>query len=80
MEPGILSLSASQTNPETGLPFPARQRIDEIISYATLADRLGLDVFGLGEHHSLDFAWGEDLTRAEGPATAAMEQRIVHFP
>jgi alkanesulfonate monooxygenase SsuD/methylene tetrahydromethanopterin reductase-like flavin-dependent oxidoreductase (luciferase family) len=56
LELGILSLSDIQTNPETGGPFPAVQRIDEIIGYAALADRLGLDVFGLGEHHSLDFA------------------------
>ncbi len=56
MELGILSLSDLQTNPETGLPFSAGQRIDEVVDYAVLADRLGLDLFGLGEHHGLDFA------------------------
>jgi alkanesulfonate monooxygenase SsuD/methylene tetrahydromethanopterin reductase-like flavin-dependent oxidoreductase (luciferase family) len=56
MELGILSLSDIQTNPETGQPFPTGQRLDEIVGYAALADQLGLDVFGLGEHHSLDFA------------------------
>jgi len=56
MELGILSLSDLQANPRTGRPFDAGQRIDEIIGYAVLADRLGLDAFGLGEHHGLEFA------------------------
>src|SRR5882724_6143130 len=56
MELGILSLSDIQTNSQTGRPFPTVQRLDEIVGYATLADRLGLDVFALGEHHTLDFA------------------------
>jgi alkanesulfonate monooxygenase SsuD/methylene tetrahydromethanopterin reductase-like flavin-dependent oxidoreductase (luciferase family) len=56
MELGILSLSDLQTDPETGRPVTARRRIDEIVGYAVLADNLGLDVVGLGEHHGLDFA------------------------
>jgi alkanesulfonate monooxygenase SsuD/methylene tetrahydromethanopterin reductase-like flavin-dependent oxidoreductase (luciferase family) len=56
MELGVISLSDIQTDPATGRPFPYSQRLDEIISYATLADRRGLDVFALGEHHTLDFA------------------------
>ena len=49
----MLSPSDIQTNPETGLPFPVMQRMEELIGYARLADQLGLDVFGLGEHHSI---------------------------
>lgn len=56
MELGILSLSDVQTDPATGTPIPLARRLDEIVGYAALADRLGLDVFGLGEHHTLDFA------------------------
>ena len=56
MELGILSLSDMQIDSATGQLVPALQRIDEILDYAVLADRLGLDVFALGEHHSLDFA------------------------
>src|SRR5256885_15228017 len=50
MQLGIISLSdvqAGQTAPE---------RVADAIDYASLADRLGLDVFALGEHHTLDFA------------------------
>jgi alkanesulfonate monooxygenase SsuD/methylene tetrahydromethanopterin reductase-like flavin-dependent oxidoreductase (luciferase family) len=56
MELGILSLGDIQTSPATGQRFGAMQRIDEIIGYAALADDLGLDLFALGEHHTLDFA------------------------
>jgi alkanesulfonate monooxygenase SsuD/methylene tetrahydromethanopterin reductase-like flavin-dependent oxidoreductase (luciferase family) len=56
MEFGALSLADLQTNPDTGRGFSAEQRIDEIIGFATLAERLGLDLFALGEHHTLNFA------------------------
>jgi alkanesulfonate monooxygenase SsuD/methylene tetrahydromethanopterin reductase-like flavin-dependent oxidoreductase (luciferase family) len=56
MELGVISLSDVQTDPATGRPFPYQQRVEEIVGYATLADRTGLDVFALGEHHTLDFA------------------------
>jgi alkanesulfonate monooxygenase SsuD/methylene tetrahydromethanopterin reductase-like flavin-dependent oxidoreductase (luciferase family) len=56
MEFGALSLTDLQTDPDTGRLFAARQRIDEIIGYAAVAERLGLDLFALGEHHTLDFA------------------------
>ena len=74
MELGIISLSDIQTDPATGRPFPYGRRLDEIISYATLADRRGLDVFALGEHHTLDFA-------VSSPAVvlAAMASRTSHI-
>jgi alkanesulfonate monooxygenase SsuD/methylene tetrahydromethanopterin reductase-like flavin-dependent oxidoreductase (luciferase family) len=56
MELGILSLSDIQRNLETGEPALAGVRIDQAIAYATLADRLGLDVFALGEHHTPEYA------------------------
>ena len=56
MELGVISLSDIQIDPTTGRPFSYSERIDQIVGYATLADRTGLDVFALGEHHTLDFA------------------------
>jgi alkanesulfonate monooxygenase SsuD/methylene tetrahydromethanopterin reductase-like flavin-dependent oxidoreductase (luciferase family) len=56
MELGVISLSDLQTDPRTGQPFSAEQRLEETLGYATLADRRGLDIFALGEHHTLDFA------------------------
>jgi alkanesulfonate monooxygenase SsuD/methylene tetrahydromethanopterin reductase-like flavin-dependent oxidoreductase (luciferase family) len=56
MELGVISLSDLQVDPATGEPHTFQQRLDEIVGYATLADRSGLDVYALGEHHTLDFA------------------------
>jgi len=56
MELGLYTLSDLITDPKTGIQMSARDRIDETIRAATLADQVGLDVFGVGEHHRLDFA------------------------
>lgn len=39
-----------------GKAISARQRLQEILAAAKLADAAGLDVFAVGEHHRLDFA------------------------
>ncbi len=56
MELGLYTLSDLITDPKTGIQMNARDRIDETIKAASLADQVGLDVFGVGEHHRLDFA------------------------
>ncbi|MFD5225287.1 LLM class flavin-dependent oxidoreductase [Microbacterium sp. NPDC058342] len=44
------------TNDAAGDPVPHPQVIRDIIDEAVLADRVGLDFFGVGEHHRPDFA------------------------
>jgi probable LLM family oxidoreductase len=39
-----------------GRPVPAPQVIRDVVRQAVLADELGLDFFGVGEHHRADFA------------------------
>lgn len=39
----------------TGETLSASKRIENIIAAAKLADEAGLDLFGIGEHHRLDF-------------------------
>src|SRR3954470_14968316 len=56
MELGIISLSDLTTDPHTGRPGAAVDRLDATLAYARAADELGLDVFALGEHHSHKFA------------------------
>jgi probable LLM family oxidoreductase len=55
-EIGIYTLADMSQNPLTGEMVTAKQRIQEIIAAAKLADEVGLDVFGVGEHHRLDYA------------------------
>jgi probable LLM family oxidoreductase len=44
------------TTDAQGEPVPHPQVIRDIVDEAVLADRVGLDFFGLGEHHRADFA------------------------
>ena len=39
-----------------GRPLPAAQVIRDVVEEGVLADRLGIDFFGVGEHHRADFA------------------------
>jgi hypothetical protein len=56
VELGIISLSDLQIDPTTHARHDAGRRLHEIVSYAVAADQPGVNVFGLGEHHCLDFA------------------------
>ena len=40
----------------TGRPVPHAQVIRDVVEQAVLADRVGVDAFGIGEHHRPDFA------------------------
>lgn len=52
---GFLTFGEVTDDPRTGeTPSPAR-RVRETIEQARVADQVGLDVFGLGEHHRTDF-------------------------
>ena len=52
---GVYSLADIGVNPLTGETPSAMQRLQEILYMADLTEQLGLDVFGVGEHHRLDY-------------------------
>jgi probable LLM family oxidoreductase len=54
MEFGVFSFAEHMPDPLTGERISAAQRLHELVEQAELADRLGLDVFGVGEHHRPD--------------------------
>ncbi|MEP7456551.1 LLM class flavin-dependent oxidoreductase [Phyllobacterium sp. SB3] len=55
MEIGIDSFAAILPDPATGkLPAPT-DRMADLIEEVVVADRVGLDVFGIGEHHRGEF-------------------------
>lgn len=56
IEIGIYTLADIGPDPLTGKTITAKQRMKEMIQAAKLADEAGLDVFGVGEHHRLDYA------------------------
>lgn len=55
-ELGITSFVEVMPDPKTGDKLSYDQRIQNSIEEIVLADRLGLDFFGIGEHHREDFA------------------------
>jgi len=58
----------------TGSGKNAHQRIQNLLEEIQLADRLGIDVFGLGEHHREDYAVSSPTTVLA--AAAALTSRI----
>ena len=56
MELGIYTFAETTPDPATGRADPAAQRLRDLIEEIELADQVGLDVFGVGEHHRPDFA------------------------
>ncbi len=55
MEIGIYTFVEHGPDPVTGEAIDAAQRMRNLLEEIELADRLGLDVFGIGEHHRPDF-------------------------
>lgn len=55
MEIGVDSFAAILPDPQTGKLPSATERMAELIEEVEVADRVGLDVFGIGEHHREEF-------------------------
>src|SRR6476646_11103239 len=55
MQIGVDSFGAVISDPATGLTVSALQRMDNLLDEIVLADQVGLDVFGVGEHHRREF-------------------------
>lgn len=56
MELGIYTFAEMSPDPKTGRAIGPGQRLRNLMEEIELADQLGLDVFGVGEHHRPDFA------------------------
>ena len=55
MDIGIDSFAAILPDPTTGALPSATDRMAELLEEVEVADRVGLDVFGIGEHHRAEF-------------------------
>jgi len=55
MQIGIDSFAAAISDPATGLTLSPVERMQHLLEEIELADQVGLDVFGLGEHHRAEF-------------------------
>jgi probable LLM family oxidoreductase len=74
MEIGIYDFAEIYPDPRTGLRISPQQRMRDILEQAELAEQVGLDVYGLGEHHRSDF-----VVSAPAVALAAVASRTHHI-
>ena len=74
MELGIYTFAELRPDPRAGTTIDPAQRLRDLIEEIELAEAVGLDVFGVGEHHRPDFAVSSPAVVLA--AAAARTQRI----
>jgi probable LLM family oxidoreductase len=74
MQIGLDSFAAIVPDPVTGHLLTAEERLANLLEEIETADRVGLDVFGIGEHHRHDFL--DSAPAVILAAAAARTQRI----
>src|SRR5690625_7535333 len=69
MELGINTFGDAVLNPQTGKTISHAERLQELVREIETADRVGLDIFTVGEHHRDDYAVSSpDVVLAAGAA------------
>jgi len=76
MQIGVDSFGAVISDPATGLTISSVQRMQNLLEEIELADQVGLDVFGIGEHHRAEFL---DSAPAVILAAAATRTRNIRL-
>ena len=74
MELGISTFVETTPDVDTGKTMSHAQRLREVVEEIVLADQVGLDVYGVGEHHRPDFAASSPAVVMA--AAAALTSRI----
>ena len=74
MEIGIYTFGEVTPDARTGEQISVQQRMRNLVEEIELADRVGLDVFGIGEHHRPDY-----VVSAPAVILAAASERTKHI-
>jgi probable LLM family oxidoreductase len=77
MEIGLTTFAELTPDPRTRAVVSAQQRLQDLIEEMVLADEVGLDVFGVGEHHRPDFAVSAPAVVLGGAATRTKRLRLA---
>jgi probable LLM family oxidoreductase len=77
MEIGIDSFAAAISDPATGLTLSPVERMQHLLEEIELADRVGLDVFGIGEHHRAEFLDSAPVVILAAAATRTRNIRLT---
>jgi probable LLM family oxidoreductase len=76
MELGLYTFAELTPDPATGRTVTPDQRLRDLLEEIELADQVGLDVFGVGEHHRPDFAVSAPAVVL---AAAAARTQTIHL-
>jgi len=76
-EIGIMTFGEVTEDPVSGMLRTPHQRARETIELAKVADEVGLDVFGMGEHHRSDFVGSAPSIMLAAAAEATKRIRLA---
>jgi probable LLM family oxidoreductase len=74
---GIDSFAAAAPDPVTGIAVSPVERMQNLIAEIELADQVGLDHFGLGEHHRSEYLDSAPAVILAGAATRTKSIRLT---
>ncbi|TCZ78230.1 LLM class flavin-dependent oxidoreductase [Paenibacillus albiflavus] len=77
MEIGISSFVETTPDVETGETISHAERLREVIEEIVLADQVGLDVYGVGEHHRSEFAGSSPAVVLAAAASRTSKIRLT---
>src|ERR1700719_4491767 len=77
MQIGIDSFAAAISDPATGLTLSPVERMHHLLEEIELADKVGLDIFGIGEHHRAEFLDSAPVVILSAAATRTENIRLT---
>jgi probable LLM family oxidoreductase len=77
MQIGIYSFAETTPDAVSGQTVSAEQRLHDLLEEIELADQVGLDVFGVGEHHRPDFSVSAPAVVLAAAATRTKHIRLT---
>ena len=77
MEVGVYTFAELAPDPSTGRAISPGQRMRNLVEEIALADQVGLDVFGIGEHHRPDFAVSSPVVALAAAAERTKKIRLT---
>jgi alkanesulfonate monooxygenase SsuD/methylene tetrahydromethanopterin reductase-like flavin-dependent oxidoreductase (luciferase family) len=77
MEIGIYTFAETRFDPTTGRQLDVGGRLRDLLEEIELADEVGLDVFGVGEHHRPDYAVSAPAVALATAATRTKRIRLT---
>jgi alkanesulfonate monooxygenase SsuD/methylene tetrahydromethanopterin reductase-like flavin-dependent oxidoreductase (luciferase family) len=77
MQIGVDSFAAAISDPATGITLSPVERVQNLLQEIETADKVGLDVFGIGEHHRAEFLDSAPVVILAAAATRTKNIRLT---